>query len=128
MPNHFYNKKLREFARQLRLSPTKAEKRIWYELLSKKRFGGYKFLRQRPIDKFIVDFYCKGLQIAIEIDGKSHEYEDIIEKDKLKNHRLSELGIKVVRFSDWEVINDLGSVQEILWKVLKERKMELDGE
>lgn len=126
MPNHFYNKNLKEYARKLRLNPTKAEKKIWYELLSKKRFGDYKFLRQRPINNFIVDFYCKELYLAIEIDGKTHEFEDVIEKDKIKNLSLAELKIKVLRFSDWEVMNDLGGVQEILWKEIQNRKQELE--
>jgi len=123
--NHFWNKKLKFFARSLRNNPTRAEKRIWYELLSKKRFGGYKFLRQRPIDRFIVDFYCKELLLAIEIDGKSHEFEEVIKKDRVKTERLTQLGIKVVRYSDWEVLNDLGLVQQFLWDEIGRRKIEL---
>ena len=71
--HHYYNKNLKEFARELRSeSVSKAEKRIWKAFLSRKQFKGLRFLRQRPIDYFIVDFFCPELKLIIEIDGNSH--------------------------------------------------------
>ena len=72
MNNYHYNKNLKQLARDLRNNPTKAENRMWYDVLSDQRFLGYKFTRQRPIDQYIVDFFCKELLLIIEIDGKSH--------------------------------------------------------
>ncbi len=118
--NHFYNKKLKGLARILRNNPTKAEKRLWYNLLSNGNFLGHKFLRQRPIDNYIVDFYCKELRLAIEVDGAIHEFEEIREKDLIKDSRLKELGIQVLRVSNWEVFNDLALVQEIIYRKIQE--------
>lgn len=66
-----YNPKLKEFARKLRNESTFTEIMVW-NYLKKKQMRGYDFDRQRPIDNYIVDFYCKNLQLAIEIDGESH--------------------------------------------------------
>lgn len=73
--NHHYNKNLREYARELRSEkPTKAERRIWKSLLCKKQLD-VRFLRQRPIDRFIVDFFSPELGLIIEIDGNSHYHK-----------------------------------------------------
>jgi len=66
-----YNPKLKEFARRLRNNSTYAEIRLWQKL-NKKQLKGYDFHRQKPIDNFIVDFFCHELMLAIEIDGVSH--------------------------------------------------------
>jgi len=114
MNNYHYNKNLKQLARDLRNNPTKAENRMWYDVLSDQRFLGYKFTRQRPIDQYIVDFFCKELLLIIEIDGKSHEYDDAIIKDRLRENRLTELGFVLIRFSDWEVMNQMDVVQSLL--------------
>ena len=114
MPYDHYNKNLKPVARKLRAQSTKAERRIWYELLSGKKFLGYKFLRQRAIDNFIVDFFCRELKLIIEIDGKSHDFPDVIARDNIRSERLKELGYEIIRFSDWEVLNDLPEVQVLL--------------
>ena len=114
MNNYHYNKNLKQLARDLRNNQTKAENRMWYDVLSDQRFLGYKFTRQRPIDQYIVDFFCKELLLIIEIDGKSHEYDDAIIKDRLRENRLTELGFVLIRFSDWEVMNQMDVVQSLL--------------
>lgn len=122
MNNYHYNKRLKAFARKLRNNPTRAEEILWYELLSNAQFGGYKFLRQRPIYKYIADFFCKELKLLIEVDGISHDCPIQYEKDCLRDSELLKLGYQTLRFSNWEVINDLGLVQEILWKKIQEIK------
>ncbi len=87
---------------------------MWYELLSGRQFGGYQFLRQRIIDQYIVDFFCKELRLVIEIDGKTHDFDDVRQNDVVREKRLQSLGYSVVRFSDWEVLNNLGEVAEML--------------
>ncbi len=73
MNNNFYNPSLKYNARELRTATvSKAEKYIWKALLSRNKLG-HKFKRQRPIDRFIVDFFCSDLQLIIEIDGNSHK-------------------------------------------------------
>jgi very-short-patch-repair endonuclease len=69
-----YNPKLKPFARQLRNNMTLSEILLW-EYLKNKKMKGFDFDRQRPIDEFIVDFYCKELMLAIEIDGSTHDDE-----------------------------------------------------
>ena len=71
---------------------------------------GYDFHRQKPIDEFIVDFFCNKLQLAIECDGYSHEILEVWEKDKRKTKILNDLGVRVLRFSDHQIMNDLENV------------------
>lgn len=75
---------------------------------------GYDFHRQKPIDEYIVDFYCGKLCLAIELDGYSHELEEIWKKDVIKTRRLNQLGIHVLRFSDQKVHEDM---DHVLWVI-----------
>ena len=109
--NNSYNKNLKTFARSLRLDSTKAEVRLWCELLSKKKLG-YSFLRQRPIGKYIADFLCKELKLIIEVDGYSHKYK--AEEDVIRDNDLFELGFTTLRFSDDEIMKDLPNVQRVI--------------
>ena len=70
-----YNKNLKVLARKLRKEMTFGEVLLWNELKGDKLWG-FDFDRQRCIDNYIVDFYCKDLMLAIEIDGMSHNYEE----------------------------------------------------
>jgi very-short-patch-repair endonuclease len=112
-----YNPKLKAFARKLRNDSTFTEILLW-NYLKGKQVRGYDFDRQRPIDNFIVDFYCKDLQLAIEVDGESHYANP--EKDKKKDKRLNELGVTVLRFDDLDVRHKLGKVIESIEKWIDE--------
>jgi very-short-patch-repair endonuclease len=106
--NHFYNKNLKQFARELRSETvSKAEKRIWKALLSRKQTGE-RFLRQRPIKNFIVDFFCPELKLIIEIDGNSHFHKP--EYDAYRERQLKELGFEIIRFKEGDVLNNLDKV------------------
>lgn len=102
-----YNPKLKAKAKELRKNMTLSEIILWNEL-KKKQIKGYDFDRQRPIDNFIVDFYCKDLMLAIEIDGESHVGKE--EYDTLRDERLRNFGIHVLHFDDLEVRQNLGGV------------------
>ena len=104
-----YNPKLKEFARQLRNNSTKSEILLWLQLKGK-QMRGYDFHRQKPIDNYIVDFFCIELMLAIELDGYSHKNIEIYEKDKQKEIRLNELGVYVLIFEDKEVYHDMQNV------------------
>lgn len=104
-----YRCNLKEYARKLRKTSTQAEKELW-NYLKAKQINGYDFDRLRPIDQFIVDFFCKELLLVIEIDGRSHDYK--IGKDKKRQNRLEELGISVLRFTDHEVKSNAAGVSE----------------
>ncbi len=110
--NHHYNKNLKPLARNLRNNSTKAEIRLWCELLSGKRLKGYGFLRQRSIQNYIVDFMCKELGLIIEVDGYSHNFKTA--EDVKRDEVLKAVGFTVLRFSDKEVMQDLPNVQRTL--------------
>jgi very-short-patch-repair endonuclease len=101
-----YNPKLKGLAKALRQNMTFAEVLLWEELKQKKILG-YDFDRQRPIDEYVVDFYCKDLMLAIEIDGISHFTDEAVQDDEKRQKRLEELGVSVLRFDDSEVRNEI---------------------
>ena len=92
-----YNPRLKELSRQLRNNSTLAEVLLWNQIKNKK-IGGYKFLRQKPIDRYIVDFFCYELMLAIEVDGETHNYS--VDEDEIRQKRIEALGISVIRFMD----------------------------
>lgn len=104
-----YNPKLKELARQLRNNSTKSEIFLW-QFLNGKQMRGYDFHRQKPIDNFIIDFFCNELMLAIELDGYTHQLDEVFEKDQIKNKKLNELGIFVLRFHDSEALDDAYNV------------------
>ena len=106
----YYNKDLKEFARQLRNNSTKAEISLWAEVLRGKKTG-YSFLRQRPVLNYIADFMCKDLQLIIELDGFSHNFEEQWKRDIQRQKELENAGFKIVRFADDDVMNDLENVE-----------------
>jgi len=79
---------------------------------------GFDFDRQRPIDNYIVDFYCKDLQLAIEVDGESH-YGNV-EADKRREKRLNKLGVTVLRFDDMEIVYELDEVLKKIERWIEE--------
>jgi very-short-patch-repair endonuclease len=104
-----YKPYLKELARKLRNNSTHAEIRLWKELRGK-FLGQYDFHRQKPIDNYILDFFCVELMLGIEVDGSSHDHEEIILKDIIKEQELNKLGIKVLRFTDRQVFTEMPNV------------------
>ncbi|MFV8349657.1 endonuclease domain-containing protein [Flavobacterium sp. GT2N3] len=104
-----YNPKLKGFARQLRNNSTETEIFLWLKLKGKQMYG-YDFHRQKPIDNFILDFFCYELMLGIEVDGYSHQFLEVYNKDGIKEKRMNEFGITVLRFSDEQVLKDMENV------------------
>jgi very-short-patch-repair endonuclease len=104
-----YNDKLTNITRQLRNNSTKSELKLW-GYLKGKQLRGYDFHRQKPIDNYIVDFFCNKLMLAIELDGYTHSFEEVFNKDKTKEQVLNNLGITVLRFRDEDVMNNIEGV------------------
>ena len=111
-----YNPDLVPFAKKLRNNMTMGEIALWRELKNKKL--GVRFSRQIPIDNYIVDFYCKELRLALEVDGSVHFIEGQQEKDTIRQNRLEYLGVCVIRFSDLDVKNNLSWVLEEIKKMI----------
>jgi very-short-patch-repair endonuclease len=106
-----YKSRLKAIARTLRKEITLAEVLLWNEL-KRKQMLGYDFHRQKPIDTYVVDFFCPKLLLAIEIDGASHEGKQ--EKDSKRQKEIERYGISFLRFSDNEVKQNLSGVFECI--------------
>ena len=100
-------------ARQMRNEMTTAEKKLWYDYL---RQSEYRWLRQRPIGNYIVDFYCPKLKLVIEVDGATHLRKKDITYDQKRNKELEKLGLKVLRFWNDDILNGLDEVINVLEK------------
>ena len=104
-----YTPKLTQLARLLRKNSTLSEILLWKHLRVK-QMKGYDFHRQKPLDNYIVDFFCNELMLAIEIDGSSHELEGAYERDQERQQKLESLGISFLRFDDRMVKQDMKGV------------------
>ena len=111
-----YKRKLTELARQNRNNPSSAEKKVWYEVLSRKQFEGYKFTRQKPLGGYIIDFYCSKLQLVIEIDGDSHA--ENAEYDEVRTNILKRYGLKVLRYTNRDVMSNIEGVYQDLMQIV----------
>jgi very-short-patch-repair endonuclease len=115
---------LKHTARKLRNNATEAEHRLW-QYLKRKKVKDLQFYRQRPLGKYIVDFYCPKIKMVIEVDGGQH-YEngemvksDIEREDYLKNI----LGLRVLRFTNMDILKNLSAVMD---RILEEvRKLQI---
>ena len=107
-----YDPKLTTFARANRKAPTPAETTIWHKLLRNRQFHGYKFLRQKPIGPYIVDFYCAELKLVIEIDGDSHAAQKAY--DAQRTDFLNQRGIRVLRYTNLDVSQHLAGIYDDL--------------
>jgi len=116
-----YNPMLKETAKELRKNMTLTEILFW-KRVNKKQCLGYDFDRQKPILNYVVDFYCKDLKLAIEIDGQSHNHEDIYVADKMRQEEIEKLGVTFLRFKNEEILQNLNSVIEILQHNIKQLK------
>ncbi len=106
--NNHYNRNLKEFARKLRNNSTLAEVVLWEKVLRKKQLRGYSFLRQRPIENYIVDFFCKDLKLIVELDGEIHKFRK--NKDRDRDNNLKEYGFSIIRFDNEDIVNGLPNV------------------
>lgn len=98
-----------ENAKFLREFKTKAEDKLWQNLRNR-QLKNLKFKRQHPFGEYVLDFYCHEIKLCIEVDGNIHNEQLIIENDKQRTKVLNEDGIKVLRFKNAEVINDINKV------------------
>jgi len=112
-----YDKKLKTLSQHLRKNMTDAENMLWLKLRRKQLKGG-QFYRQKIIGKYIVDFYCPKANLVIELDGGQHYSETGQAKDRTRDDGLREMGIKVLRFSDRDVFENIGGVMEGIWSCL----------
>jgi very-short-patch-repair endonuclease len=99
----------------LRRDPSPAERKLWYELL---RDLPVKFTRQKPLGRYIADFYCSSRRLVIELDGDSHFNDAAQRYDEARTASLGAQGIVVVRFTNAEVMRDFEGVCATILRIL----------
>ena len=104
-----YNKNLKQFSRDLRNNSTLSEVLLWMKIKGK-QIRGYQFLRQKPLDRYIADFYCQKLRLVIEVDGYSHYDQEAQENDMLRDSILQRYGLFILRIDDRDVKRDIFQV------------------
>ncbi|WP_313585598.1 endonuclease domain-containing protein [Acinetobacter variabilis] len=110
-----YNKNLKQASRDLRNNLTDAEKLLWSKLRGKQILG-LQFYRQKPILNYIVDFYCPAANLVIECDGSQHFTAEGLEADRIRDEALAQLGLKVFRFDNGQLVEQLDSVVEVIYQ------------
>jgi len=120
MSNMFYGaiKPIFQRAEELRKNPTHEEFLLWQYLKANKM--GVRFKRQHPISMYIADFYCHELQIVIEVDGSVHNLKEVKESDAIREDDIKSFGIKVIRFTNSEIRNNIEGVIKELESILNE--------
>jgi very-short-patch-repair endonuclease len=108
-----------EKARQLRNNTTYSEKLLWKYLRNKQLYG-YDFDQQKPIDRYIVDFFCNELMLVIEIDGITHENK--FEEDHIRQESLERLGLSFLRFNALDNVNNIKGVKEVIQQWIEKNK------
>ena len=119
-----YRKDLKKLSRRLRRQMTDAERKLWSRIRGK-QICGVQFYRQKPLLDFIVDFYAPAARLVIEIDGGQHFEPEHQRQDALRDERLNEIGLEVLRFDNLQVLLELDAVVERIYEVVS-RKVKAD--
>lgn len=122
--NNHYNPNLKKYVNDLRNeSVSRAEKYLWKAGLRAKKLG-VAFKRQRPIDRFIVDFFSAEINLIIEVDGSSHDTKGSY--DRYRQDRLEAFGYTVIRFQEGEVIHRYPEVENKILRVIEVLKSRME--
>jgi very-short-patch-repair endonuclease len=109
-----YNNRLKPISRNLRKNMTDAEKLLWSRIRGK-QLKGLQFYRQKPIGRFIVDFCRPKINLVIELDGGQHYSKAMRREDQSRDKYMESVGLRVLRFSDRDVFENLAGVLEKIW-------------
>ena len=112
------NPSLTPRSRQLRKAPTKEENLLWYNFLLNYPL---RFRRQYVISNYILDFYCHSAKLAVELDGSQHYEQPNMDYDNRRTHVLESMGVKVLRFSNLDVLRQFAAVCESIDLEIKSR-------
>ena len=115
-----YSSRLKGRARSLRANLTDAEQRLWSRL-RRKQILGVQFYRQKPIGNYITDFYAPGARLVVEVDGAQHTESPQAERDRERTAYLEQVGLRVLRYNDRQVLLELDSVVEEIFRVAREK-------
>jgi very-short-patch-repair endonuclease len=114
-----YNPNLKALARDLRNNLTDSEQRLWSQL-HRKQILGIQFYRQKPLGNYIADFYAPKVKLVIEIDGSQHLETTQAEHDQRRTAYLERQGLRVLRFTTLEVLQELEAVTETIYRTVQE--------
>ena len=114
-----YDKNLKGRSQQLRKTMTMAETLLWSRIRLKQLRGRW-FYRQKPVGEYIADFYCPGARLVVEVDGGQHFNDEIIEYDRVRNEYMASLGLRVLRFTNQEVLTNIKGVLEVIERNMEE--------
>ncbi len=115
-----YDRKLKQNARHLRSNMTDSEQRLWSRLRWKQILGVH-FYRQKPIGKYVVDFYAAKAKVVVEVDGSQHLDGSQQVYDLGRDAYLRDQGLQVLRFTNLEVLQQFDSVMEEIFRTVQER-------
>ena len=122
-PKVSYDKSLNKSARNLRNNSTPAEKRFWKVLRQMHFYQEMVFNRQKPIGKYIVDFYCHEQQLVIEIDGDTHYHDSAQIHDRSRTGYFQSQGLRVVRFTNRDVMENIDGVMALLEQEIQKQNL-----
>ena len=115
-----YAPHLKPFSRRLRVAMTDAEQRLWYRV-RRKRLHGVQFYRQKPLGRYIVDFYAPAVRLIVELDGSQHFIDSARAADAARDAAMSRMGLLVLRFDDRQVLLETDGVVEAIWQAVAAR-------
>lgn len=114
-----YRRDLKQIARTLRANMTNSEQALWTQLRGK-QLKGIQFYRQRPIGNAIVDFFAPKAKLVVEVDGSQHFSSGNIKKDERRSAELEKQGLRILRFNNLQVLQELDAVVEVIFQALPE--------
>ena len=116
MPDYIHNKKLVPLAKTLRKNMTKEERHLWYDCL---RLSRLRFYRQKVFGRYILDFYCPKARLVVEVDGGEHSEPEAMAYDAERTAFLESYGLRVQRFSNYEVNRHFPEVCECIGDIVQ---------
>ena len=117
-----HNTKLTHNARALRKNMTKEERHLWYDFL---KSYPVRFLRQKVVDNYIVDFYCHNARLIVELDGSQHYEEKGLAKDKIRTEKIEKRNLTVIRIPNNEISKNFEGVCQYIDNFVKESLSQL---
>jgi very-short-patch-repair endonuclease len=115
-----YKPHLKHKGRELRKNMTDSERVLWSRLRGRQLLG-VQFYRQKPVGKYIVDFYAPKTKLVVEVDGSQHLTQEHTEKDNYRDQCLAAADLRVLRFNSREVLEETDAVIEVIYRTMEER-------
>ena len=115
-----YDCHLKPLSRRLHRGMTDAEQRLW-DRLRRRQLGDVQFYRQKPLGRYIVDFYAPAAGLVVELDGSQHFSAQGRVADEVRDAVLQQMGLRVMRFDDRQALLETDAVVLMIWQVVMER-------